>query len=89
MSYQWDREKAEANLRKHGIDFADSIAVFEDEYALTIEDDFPDEQRFATTGMDTVGRVLVVVYTWRHGDIRVISARLATRRERQQYEQKP
>jgi len=87
MSYQWDRDKAEANMRKHGIDFADSIAVFEDQYALTIEDDFPHEQRFVTIGMDTIGRVLVVVYTWRQGDIRVISARRATRRERQLYEQ--
>ena len=62
------------------------MAVFEDDQALTMEDDVPDEERFITIGQDILGRILVVVYTWRADRIRVISARLATPRERRQYE---
>ncbi len=86
MKYQWDREKAKANLLKHDVAFADAVTVFSDDAALTIEDNDPDEQRFVTIGADTLGRVLVVVYTWRGEEIRVISARKATARERKQYE---
>lgn len=85
MSYQWDEGKAQANRRKHGVSFADAVAVFEDDWAITIPDDHPDEERFATIGRDILGRILVVVYTWRGDDIRVISARKATRPEREQY----
>jgi hypothetical protein len=86
MSFQWDTNKAASNKRKHGVEFADAVAVLEDEAAITIEDDFPDEERFITIGMDAFARVLVVVYTWRGDDIRIISARKAARREREQYE---
>jgi len=86
MGYQWDKDKARTNFQKHGVDFADAVAVLEDDEALTLEDDSPDEERFITIGMDTLGRVLVVVYTWRADDIRIISARTATPRERKQYE---
>jgi uncharacterized protein len=89
VNYQWDKEKAKANFLKHGVSFADAVAVFSDDAALTIEDDGPDEQRFATIGMDAFGRVLVVAYTWRDEEIRVISARQATARERAQYEGSP
>ena len=84
--YQWDPKKAESNLKRHGVDFADAVLVFEDEAALTIADDSPDEERYITVGMDALSRVLVVVYTWRGNIIRVISARKATGRERKQYE---
>lgn len=77
--------KACANHRRHGVDFADAVSIFADDAALTILDDFPDEERYATIGMDALGRILVVVYTWRGERIRIISARQATRRERQQY----
>lgn len=88
MNYQWDSNKAHINLRKHGIDLADSIFVFEDDRALTIEDDDPDEERFITIGMDALARVLVVVYTYRdEASIRIISARKAAPRERRQYEE--
>jgi hypothetical protein len=87
MTYQWDGDKAAANLRKHGIDFADAVSVFADDLAITIPDERFDEERFITVGMDAFGRVLVVVYTWRDDEIRVISARKATRREREQYEE--
>ena len=86
MDYEWDPHKAKSNLRKHGIDFADATTVFSDEYALTIPDDDPDEERFITIGMDALGRILVVVYTWRGERIRVISARKAESDECKQYE---
>ena len=87
MAYQWNRDKAATNLRKHGIDFADAVSVFADDLAITITDDRFDEERFVTIGMDAMGRVLVVVYTLRDDQIRLISARQATRTERQQYEE--
>jgi uncharacterized protein len=87
MTYQWNREKATANLRKHSIDFADAVPVFSDDLAITIPDERFDEERFITIGMDAFGRVLVVVYTLRDSEIRLISARQATRPERQQYEE--
>lgn len=87
MVYQWNRDKAAANLRKHGIDFADAVFVFSDDLAITIPDERFDEERFVTIGVDAFGRVLVVVYTLRDDEIRVISARRATRQERQQYEE--
>ena len=85
MSYQWDPNKAFANLRKHGIDFADAIEVLSDDSAITIEDPRFEEERFMTIGVDAFGRILVVVYTWRGDSIRLISARTADRIERQQY----
>jgi hypothetical protein len=87
MTYQWDSDKAAANLRKHGIDFADAVSVFSDDLAITIPDERFDEERFITVGIDAFGRVLVVVYTWRDNEIRLISARKATRNERKQYEE--
>ncbi|MBN1318419.1 MAG: BrnT family toxin [Anaerolineales bacterium] len=86
MTYEWDSAKARTNLRKHGIDFADAATVFSDDYALTIPDDDPDEERFVTIGMDALGRILVVVFTWRGSNIRLISARRAESHEKKQYE---
>jgi hypothetical protein len=88
MDYQWDAKKAKSNYKKHGIYFSDAVSVFSDEWAITIEDDDPEEQRFVTLGMDSFGRILVVVYTWRDKEIRIISARKATRRQIKQYEEK-
>ena len=88
MDYQWDVHKARSNLKKYGIDFADAATVFTDDYAVTIEDEAVDEERrFVTIGRDALGRVLLVVYTWREESLRIISARKATGRERTQYEQ--
>ena len=87
MDYEWDPDKAAANRQKHGILFADAVAVFSDPFALVIADDATAEERFIVLGMDAFGRVLVVVYTWRgETRIRIISARKATRHERTQYE---
>lgn len=63
MGYEWDPNKAKVNIRKHGIAFADAVSVFFDDSAITVDDNNPDEMRFATMGMDALGRVLVVVYT--------------------------
>lgn len=87
VSYEWDPRKAASNLRKHKIDFADAATVFEDEFALTIDDDDQGEKRFVTIGMDALGRILVVVYTWRADNIRIISARTGGADERRQYEE--
>jgi hypothetical protein len=84
---EWDPEKAAENLRKHGIDFADAVTVLDDEMALTVGGKGPDEDRLVTLGMDALGRTLVVVYTWRGEEVRVISARSATRAERREYEE--
>lgn len=85
MNYQWDINKAASNLRKHSVDFADAVLVFADELAITTEDKRSTEERFIIIGLDALGQVLVVVYTWRESEIRLISARKATRTERQQY----
>jgi uncharacterized DUF497 family protein len=85
MRYEWDPNKAEANQKKHGIRFADAVGVFTDERALTLDDPHLDEERFVTIGMDGSGELLVVVFTWRGEVIRLISARKATRAERNQY----
>ena len=86
MEFEWDAAKAASNLRKHGVDFADAVTVFDDDLAITIPDPDSEEERFITTGVDAVGRLLVVVYAWREERVRIISARRATRRERRTYE---
>jgi len=73
MNYEWDPKKSAANLRKHGIGFAEAVVVFQDDRALTIEDQHSDEERYIRLGMDAKERILVV-------------ARQATPREREKYE---
>jgi uncharacterized DUF497 family protein len=88
MSYEWDPVKARENFAKHGVHFAEAATVLEDDFALTIQDPFSeDEERWITLGRNEVGRVLVVVYVWRGDNVRLISARAATPRERNQYEE--
>jgi uncharacterized DUF497 family protein len=68
--------------------FADAVLVLEDDDALTMLDESSDdEERWLTLGRDALGRVLVVVYTWRDGRARIISARQATDRERLTYKE--
>jgi uncharacterized DUF497 family protein len=66
----------------------EAIPVFDDPYAITVADDEsdPNEQRFVTLGVGATGRLLVVVYTWRRENIRIISARPAEPREHEEYE---
>ena len=82
---QWDEHKAAENWTKHNVDFADAATALSDEAALTIPDDDHGEERFVTIGMDATGRLLVVSYTYRDDDVRLISARRATKREQRQY----
>jgi uncharacterized DUF497 family protein len=85
MAAEWDPAKARANLRKHGIRFADAVTALEDARAISVRDEWEDKERWITIGMDSLARLLVVVYTWRGEQIRLISARPATRREARQY----
>jgi len=87
VSYQWDPAKARANRAKHGVRFADAVGVFEDPRGITLDDPHPDEDRHVTIGVDFLGRVLVVSWTWRDDDVRLISARPATRGETRTYEE--
>jgi uncharacterized DUF497 family protein len=92
VGFEWDEEsKAGINFRKHGVRMPETIPVFDDPYAITITDDEsdPGEQRFVTVGMGAIGRLLVVVYTWRGESIRIISARPAEAHERDEYEAQP
>ena len=84
--FEWDRSKPKQNEAKHGISLADTFGVFEDANALTLDQHVGGEERFVTIGMDGFGRLLVVAYTWRGENIRLISARKATRSEVRQYE---
>jgi uncharacterized DUF497 family protein len=81
--------KAAANRKRHRIDFADAATVLHDEQAITVRDDEGDEERYVTIGMDALGNVLVVVYTWRGDRPHLISARKATPQEREQYGVQP
>ncbi len=84
----WNSEKARTNRQKHGVRFSDAEIVLFDPSAITVEDDTSEEERrFVTIGVDVVGRILVVIYCYRGDDIRLISARPADRKERQQYEE--
>ena len=88
MEIEWNPKKAEANLREHGISFAEAATVLLDEYALSREDqDSIGEQRFVSLGMSGTGALLVVVYTHREPDIyRLISSWKANKPQRNQYE---
>ncbi len=88
MRIRWDPVKTESNLRKHKVRFSDAESVLFDPAAMTREDEGADEeQRFVTIGKDSLERTLVVVYTYRGEEIRMISARRATARERRCYEE--
>ena len=87
MKIVWDPNKAKINFNKHKVRFSDAESVLFDPYALTIEDTTSErEQRHITTGMNLLGRILVVVFVYRGNGIRLISARRATKKERQHYE---
>jgi hypothetical protein len=87
VRFRSDPEKAYANLKKHGVSFADAEGALEDPLAVTVEDpDAQGERRFVTIGLGSAGELLVVVWTGRGEECRVISARRPTRNERRQYE---
>lgn len=89
MRFEWDPVKAAANLEDHGVSFPEASTAFGDPLSITIADPdhSQDEQRFILLGLTFSGRLVVVVHTDRGEATRLISARLATRRERRTYEQ--
>lgn len=89
MEFEWDPRKDAANLRKHDVGFREAATVFGDPFATT----FPDadhsisEERFLTIGTSATGRLIVVAHIEDEETIRIISARLAIRTEREFYEE--
>jgi uncharacterized protein len=87
--FEWDEAKDKLNAKKHKIRFAEAKTIFGDENSLTIAD--PDhsneEERYIDIGLSDKGRLLVVIYTERKANIRIISARKATSTEKKGYEQ--
>jgi hypothetical protein len=85
LTFEWDEEKAKLNMKKHGIPFETAAKVFLDENRIEIFDEVHsiNEERYITIGL--AGDVLFVVYTERHPKIRLISARLASVKERKMY----
>jgi uncharacterized DUF497 family protein len=90
LIFEWDENKSKLNLRKHRVDFKEGKTVFNDPFAITIDDpDHSDlEERYIDIGISSKGRILVVWYTERNDNIRIIGCRKATRFEREQYEKK-
>jgi uncharacterized DUF497 family protein len=88
VEFEWEPEKEQSNIQKHGVDFTEAATVFGDPLELTISD--PDhsigEYRFLSMGHSSRNRILVVSYTEREDRIRIISARTASPKERRQYE---
>jgi uncharacterized DUF497 family protein len=89
LGFEWDEEKAKANLKKHRVGFDEATTVFTDPFSMTIHD--PDhsayEQRHIDIGTSDKGHVMVVVYAERGSNIRILSCRKATPPERKLYEE--
>ncbi len=88
LVFEWDENKSKRNLEKHGVDFEDAKTIFNDPFAITIDD--PDhsvvEERYLDIGLSSKGRMLVVWYTERNDNIRIIGCRKTIRSERRMYE---
>lgn len=89
MDFEYQSSKAEANVRKHDVDFLEASTVFTDPLARIFDDPdhSADESREIIVGHSMEQRLLIVSFTERGGRVRIISARAATRRERHDYEQ--
>ena len=88
MKFEWDPAKAASNLRKHDVSFEEAQTVFANSLALIFEDSAHsiDDHREIIVGHSQRNRLLLIAFTERSGKIRIISARLATRQEREDYE---
>jgi uncharacterized DUF497 family protein len=88
LKFEWEPQKAKINLKKHGVSFAEASTAFEDVLSLTIDDPLhsSDEERLVLIGMSFKNRLTIVVHTERGDNIRIISARKATKKERKYYE---
>lgn len=89
MEFEWDERKAATNVKKHGVSFHEAGTVFGDPMAITFHDPehSESEHRFLTFGLSQSNRPLVVAHTDRDGKVRIISARVITKRERKIYEE--
>jgi len=89
LAFGWDEEKAKQNLKKHRVSFEEASTVFGDPLSLTVPDPAHSEaeERFVILGHSHTGKLLVVVHTERGDNIRIISARRATKQERKDYEE--
>lgn len=89
LIFEWDEDKENANLRKHGLSFEEAKSVFADPLSITISDSGHSrgERRYMSIGRSSEGNLLVVVYTERRSAIRLISSRRATGAERKNYEE--
>ncbi|MBI5729787.1 MAG: BrnT family toxin [Ignavibacteriales bacterium] len=89
LYFDWNEEKANRNWRNHKVSFEEAKTVFNDPLSVTIGDPGHSiqENRYLDIGRSSRGRVLVVVYTEKEKAIRIISSRLATRKEREEYEE--
>lgn len=89
FKFEWGYRKAESNVQKHGVSFDEAVSVFADAMALTFTDSdhSETEHRSRTYGMSNKVRLLVVVHTERKNNVRIISARKATRYEKTIYKQ--
>jgi len=89
LLFEWDPNKARGNIEAHGISFDEASTAFRDTLSLTIHDPLhsEEEDRFVLIGNSAKNRLLVVVHTERGENVRIISARKATNKERKQYEE--
>ena len=89
FTFEWDKNKAASNLAKHGVGFEEATTVFGDPLSVTIFDPAHSqtEDRFIILGRSHQGRLLVVIHTERGDNIRIISARRASRREQKHHEE--
>ena len=89
LEFEWDPLKSQKNEKKHGVSFREGMTAFADKRSYTIADPehFLGEYRFLLLGLSSSGSVLVISHTERGDRIRIISARCATKREREQYAQ--
>lgn len=89
MQFEWNKNKAASNLSKHGVSFEEAKTVFDNPLYVDFydPDHSEDEERYLILGESDQGRLLIVSYTERGNSIRLISARVVTRTEREAYEE--
>jgi uncharacterized DUF497 family protein len=89
LNFEWDEEKANENSKKHKVNFEEARTIFNDPFSITISDPQHsiDEYRFIDIGYSSKGQLLVMVYTERETNIRIISCRKASKQERRLYEE--
>ncbi len=90
LTFEWNEEKSKNNFKKHGLRFEEAKTVFNDPLAITVDepDHSDDEERYIDIGISSKGRLVVVWYTERNENIRIIGCRKATKKERRAYEKK-